>query len=972
MDSKEDRDLTLALYEQNKKRIFNELETVVIQDIDFGIESHENIVNMSVTIGGIRKEYKENEEKINTPFDPRMGATDHQCSYCYQKPGLCTGHFGHINFTNLGQEITQQTTDQEKMYVYVTTQTYNILYLASCICINLDCPAKIRTILFQDPQGNLSMEKVKKYNFKRTEFLKLLAEETKKAKTTCKVCNHEPGNYDKISMIKNFQMKRIKKTDKSDIKNLIADYPYEIFNIFDRISDIEAVHLNFYSNKVDGVPVLLVHPRNYIMRSIYVISPIHRPMIRSESRPPELHSFSRSYNEIIKILTNGKADQNSKILLLQTAVNVLYLNKENKGINNTQKQYTSVKSYLQGRDGMLRDEMLGKRVNYAGRTVIAPGPNVNFGEVGVPKKMAELLSVKETILQDNIVYYQTLFINGKINYHYPINGPHAGNKMEVNAKYIYNKKLEIGDQVDRQLQNGDIVVINRQPTLHKFSMMAARAVIISENVIRIPLCYTTMFCADFDGDEMNLHVPQTKEAIYEAENYMNISKNLISDQTSTPAYGQVLDTIVGSFLLTKAKNIPYDLLEKCNDALIVSKDLKKFKEKLSEKNVPLSDGKALFSLIFPDDFTYRYNSLTIVDGILTDGVIDKSSIGIGSNSLLVEIIKRYGQDVGSNFLTDNYKIIDIYNSYKGFSTGFGDIPLGSSQPFGLIKNIDDVLNDISKLEKIEKNLDDYKVALKSKNLIDSLTNFSNLDLPAKISLLHDMKKDFMTLEEYRLKKLDDLKDKIYGLDIPRKKNKTDIADYEKKVAGILNKTETYIKKFQESYLLPGNTLLAMTKSGAKGKDLNISNMIGNIGQQNFKGERLSATMHGNRVTPTDIFYDPDPESRGYCHRSLLEGLSPKEMFSHITASREGIIDIAIGISETGYTQRRMMKSFEDIKVDTRGAVINSKKKIIQFVYGEDGMSATSFRRVNVGSNSVLQPFDIKSIFESLNNSDDED
>lgn len=956
-------------FEANKRSIFNDLPELTIQSIDFGLEDHDTLLQMSVTPEGIRKEYKENEEKLNSTFDPRMGASEYQCNYCYQKSGLCTGHPGHINFVNSCHELTSSTSQKDKIFVYVPTQVVNIHLLASSICMNSSCSAETRTILFQNVSGSLDMDKVEKYaNISRLERLKILAEDTKKAKIGCRTCRKMPNDYDKTSMTKNFQMKKVI----NKVVSSLPDLPYQIFDSFNQITDQEAGFLGFKTFKLDGQTKLITHPRNMIMRSIYVIPPIHRPMIRSDNRPPDMHSFTRSYNEMVKILNNAKVGQSEKILNLQNAVNVLYLNKDKKGINNTTKQYTSINVYLQGRSGMLRNEMMGKRINYGGRTVIGPGPNLNFGEVGIPRVMTELLTVPEIITQENIVYYQNLFNNMKINYHYPIAGPHASHKMEVTPKYAYNRLLESGDKVDRQLQNGDIIIFNRQPTLHKYGMMAARVVIIDENIIRIPLCYTTMFCADFDGDEMNIHVPQTKEAIFEAENYMNVTKNLISNQTSTPAYGQVLDTILGSYLLSKSKNVPIDVLEKCNEALVRPKDLTAFYKKLNDKNISVSDGKAILSLIFPDDFTYNYGKVVISDGIMVSGILDKSAIGIGVNSLLVEIVKRYGQDIGSDFLTDNFKLVDVYNTYKGFSTSFQDIPLLGSKPEGLIKFIDDLL----KKEKIDRKLletkiNDIKISLKSKELFDYLSEKDLTDERLR-ELLNFAKYDFLTLGEYKEKRVDELRDKIGATELPKTKNKVEIANYEKKVAGILNKTEVFLQKFQDGFLLPSNTLVSMTNSGAKGKGVNIGSMIGILGQQNFKGERLAATMHGNRVTPTDLVNDPDPESRGYCQRSLLDGLTPKEMFSHISASREGIIDIAVGVGETGYTQRRMMKSFEDIKVDNDGSVVTSDKRIIQFIYGDDGFSATSFRRVGIGSNTLLQPFNIKEIFNFLNDEESDE
>lgn len=960
----------LIKFENLKQSILEKIPTVAIKSINFGLEDHANLVAISVVPEGIRKEFKFEEDTLNTPFDPRMGCNDryeHQCSYCNQKSGVCPGHPGHINFTFQCKEINDSTPTDEKIYVYNPTQTTNIVNLVTCICTNPTCDAKIRCVLLQssddeiDQQMSSTLKGISRFN-----RLGYLAEETIRSKKSCTFCKKSTNEYHKPTMTKMYQLKKIINKEIS----ILPELPHQIFDSFDRISDEEAELLGFSSiRSPDDKSYVITHPRNMIIRSQYVIPPIHRPNIRSESRPPEIHSFTRSYNDMIKILNKPRITQPERVQELQAAVNVLYFNKEGRTINNTTKLYTSLNVFLQGRDGMIRNEMLGKRINYGGRTVIAPGPNLRFGEVGIPEYMAKILTVRETVTQENIDYLESLLFSKKINYHIPLNGPHANNKVECDSKYLYGLTLEYGDQVDRQIRDGDIVLFNRQPSLYKFSMMAARAKVIPEKTIRIPLPYTKAFNADFDGDEMNIHVPQTKEAIYEAENYMNVTKNIISDHTSSPTYGQVLDTVLGSYLLAKSKNIPIDIIEKCNSLLITPKNLETFYVKLQKYNIPPTDGRAIFSLLFPDDFYYERKAI-VIEGILVNTEVDKKNVGITDGSFTQEIYLKYGQAAAADFLTDNYKLIDFYNYYRGFSIGFDDVPLPSSKPQGLIQEIEKAL----KMKPIDrksllKMIDAFKTSSRDSEIVDRLGQFESspdsLTDDQLTELMNVTIDNFMTLKEYKDTKFEELRAKIAGID---NSNATslDAKLYERKISAILNKIDGYMGNFQKGFLLSGNNLQNIVKSGAKGNETNINSIIGSLGQQNFKGERLLATMYGNRVTPTDLPNDPDPESRGYCRKAYLEGLTPKEFYSHITASREGLIDMAIGTAESGYTQRKMMKSFEDIKTDSNGMVITANKNIVQFLYGEDGMSPLSFVKVKQGDYTTTQAYDIKGLFSKLN------
>jgi DNA-directed RNA polymerase beta' subunit len=1023
-------------FEDIRRIEYEGLPEVAIHNIEYSIDSYDDIINESSTPDGIRMSYdvKNPPPDITSTFSINMGCNEFftkECPVCFQKAGKCPGHFGHINLTNIGERIKPDTPDSEKYYVYNPSMINYIFNLASIVCMNPNCERKVRTIILPSdedvfPIGDAQIEKDKDTKTIR-EFLsiprmnRLTYIFNKTHKVKCRSCGFHATEYDTTG--KNSMLIRIQPVDKK-AKNL-PEFPYQIFNAFDRITDGEAQTLGFEFR----AGRLMAHPRNMIIRALDVIPPVYRPMIKSEGRNPEPHSFTRSYNEIVDLLYTRDQTQPKIISMIQEKIGILFSNKGKVAIPGKPNMYTSVKESIQGRNGMIRDEMAGKRVNYAGRTVIGPGPNLKFNQVGVPREMAKLLTVPEVVTQNNLVYCQSLMLNDKINFHTPIRGPHAGNRMEIDPKYLYGLNLEIGDIVDRHLQDGDIVVYNRQPSLHKYSLMSGYVVLQDDNVVRINLCQTLGFNADFDGDEMNIHVPQTPDAIREAEILMNPMNNLISNQTSRPAYGQVLDTILGSYLLVKKDHgIPINVLMNANAELVQPKDFQAFAKRLDKYKVPIDSGKALFSLIFPDDFTYEFNKVSIREGIFISGEINKGNIGTSPGAILVEILKQYNSEIVSNFLTDNYKIIDLFNAFVGFSISFADIPMKQDKPIGMISEIVSlpIGQLLAKIEVFKRaaNVEGVKIFQRVQNellkrkLSDAIQNSENFmtdkqilndlmvlcdeddkkivssyietmseDLQDDVAgiqkkimttdrltdkQIHDLvkegSKNLISLEEFKEKHFEEINAKIKGLgDIG--KTEFEMKKYESDVSAILNNVNAYIDQFLSYFLTADNRIIAMSKSGAKGNASNMNFMVGSIGQQNFKGERLAATMFGNRATALDLENDPNPENRGFCKRSLLDGLTPKEEFSHIAASREGLIDTATGVAETGYTQRRMMKSFEDIKVDSRGGVVNAKQKIIQFAYGEDGFSASSFRKVKLGNYDVMQTVDVQNIFSQLNAED---
>jgi len=471
-----------------------------------------------------------------------------------------------------------------------------------------------------------------------------------------------------------------------------------------------------------------------------------------------------------------------------------------------------------------------------------PDPNLKFGQIKIPKKMAPILTQKETINQYNQEAMNKLLQEGKITHITPVGGKFKGRRIIVNETHKNEYQLQIGDKVDRWLQNGDYVLFNRQPTLHKFGMMGYEVVLGDELTIGLHLSYTTPTNADFDGDEGNIHALQSADAVAEAMTIMNVKECIMNHQLNKPIMGAVYDTLTGAYLLTQPNTIvdPDDFND-CLMLITAQDSLPTLFERLDKYKVSSNSGRALFSALLPPDFTYNKGEVIIREGILVQGVITKDHIGTEHNSIIQVLWKtpNYAKDRTVDFLTDLPFVINRWLSTYGFSVGLKDcLPrIEQSQHDKLIKE------EIARAQ--------LQVAALGAQPIDPL-------------------------ERER---------------------------YEKQLIAYVNTAKDIGARISTENLAPDNALRVMAKSKAKGSDFNIAQITGLIGQQFLKGERLKATMtHGTRCLPYFEENDTDIEARGFCRHSFLQGLTPAEFFFHHYASRQGLMDTAIKTSERfGFT-----------------------------------------------------------------------
>nr|QBK90642.1 MAG: DNA-directed RNA polymerase subunit alpha [Pithovirus LCPAC104] len=435
--------------------------------------------------------------------------------------------------------------------------------------------------------------------------------------------------------------------------------------IFSAINDEDIIFLGFNHGS---------RPENLIVKSILVLPPVARAPSERDGKRYEDEIVAR-YRAIIKAnkelaITTKESIKHEKRNTIITNYSLIISKTDEAGAHLG--TYKSIGERIQGKKGIVRKSLMGKRVDYSARSVVGPGINLKFGQIGIPRKMESFLTVPVVITAENKQYMINLLKLGKISRIKKDVGENKG--MSYNVYKDKKYKIFEGDIVNRYLMEGDYIIYNRQPTLHRQGMMGAEVVFHDDLNIKLHLSYTSPFNADFDGDEMNLHMPQTQNALKEVRHLMNVVNFVMDPQTNRPSMGLTFDSLTGAYLMsTDESEISKSLWERSLN-LITSKDqLKTLDKRLYNNGVKKFTGKALFSALLPEDFYYQYKDVSIKNGILISGNLERKNVGIHSKSMIVNLWKEYGIERTAMFLTDAPWIINEYVTSYGFSVGLDDI-----------------------------------------------------------------------------------------------------------------------------------------------------------------------------------------------------------------------------------------------------------------------------------------------------------
>lgn len=829
-----------------------------VNQVTFGILSPERIKQKSVC--EIYKHITSYKNLEGTLMDPRLGPIERgkicpSCGYTYKN---CPGHFGYLN---LAKPVIQ-------IQYYPT-----IIKLLGCFC------HRCSTILIDKHDHKVQQELKSKGGKGRYAYL------TSNLLKECPNCGATQPKYtkDKDGIAK------IQALSSADVKQTIN--PEVVHTIFKNISDEDI--------ELAGLDPSRSRPEWMIWTIMPIPPPAMRPSVKSETGKVSDDDLTHKLNDIIKFNNQlrMKLDEDTKQRyiddwwqLVQYHV-ATYVDNEisniPKATHRSGRPLKTIRQRVKAKEGRIRGNLMGKRVDGSARSVITADPNLSMDELGVPKKIAINLTYPELVTPYNISQMTQLVRNGPNVYPGAKSFKRKRDGTKKNLKFFDNLNeinLEYGDIVHRHLMDNDWVLFNRQPSLHKMSMMAHRIKVLEGKTFRLNVNVTSPYNADFDGDEMNMHVPQTLETVNELKYLASVATQIVSPQASSPVMGLVQDSLLGSYLFTK--NTELNLQQMMRLIGWINSYSGKIPRAETVGDNPLWTSQQMVSLFMPEiTFNKRNhdqpdNSVEIKGGEMSKGLLDKVTLGAKNNSLFHITWNDYGPQATMDFFNNISYVANVWLQMNGFSAGISDCVTTSTA-----------------LEAVAKTISKYKQDASKK--IESVKLGNN----EKDTDPETIKKEFPG-----------------------------------KMIGLLNSCRGEAEKITRKSLDPNNSINAMVTSGSKGSPPNIVQIISMLGQQEVEGSWIGEQFY-RRTLPHFHKDDLSPEAHGFIENSFMSGLSPSEYWFHAAAGRVGIISKAIKTAETGYIQRKLIKAMEDLRVCYDGTVRNANNIIIQTVYGNDGFDA---------------------------------
>ncbi|KAF9563677.1 beta and beta-prime subunits of DNA dependent RNA-polymerase [Agrocybe pediades] len=857
----------------------------------------------------------------NGVLDRRLGTTDKSafCETCGQSSVNCVGHYA---------------------YIKLSVPVFHIGYFKHTIAILQAICKTCARVLLEESDRRTFLKRFRRpvlENMQRQALSKAVNTMARKV-VYCPYCSATNGAVKKAGALKIIHDKfRAKKTAdelekfKMSFASAIESQkelgmyinkavhedlnPLKVLDLFRRISDEDCELL--------GLNPKWGRPEEFIWQYISVPPVCIRPSVAQDGASNE-DDLTVKLTEIVftntiikQGLAKGAPVQQfmEQWEFLQLAV-AMYINSELPGVPSQlgQKPIRGFVQRLKGKQGRFRGNLSGKRVDFSGRTVISPDPNLRIDEVAVPERVAKVLTYPERVTPHNIVRLRQAIRNGT-EVHPGANYVARGeNKkfLKFGNRAAIADGLAVGDIVERHIIDGDIILFNRQPSLHKLSIMCHRAKIRPWRTFRLNECVCGPYNADFDGDEMNLHVPQTEEARTEALELMNIKHNLVTPRNGEPVIAAIQDFITASFLISR-KDTFFDrrqFTQIC--CYLADADIQiDIPPPAILKPVRLWTGKQIFNVLMrPNkdskilvnveskchkweeaknenypwikkparDLSPNDGWLVIVNSEIMCGVMDKATVGSGKKKSIFGVIMRdYGPHEAAAAMNRLAKLCARYLANYGFSLGINDVIPGP-----------------------------------------------------KLS----QKKDELVEQAYA-----DCQDLIADAKKGKLENKPGCDQeqtLEAMISSVLSKVREAVGQICMKELSRQNAPLIMATCGSKGSVINVSQMVACVGQQIIAGHRVPDGFQ-DRSLPHFPKKSKEPPSKGFVRNSFFSGLRATEFLFHAISGREGLVDTAVKTAETGYMQRRLMKALEDLTTQYDLSVRNSTGGVVQFRYGDDGL-----------------------------------
>ena len=857
-----------------------------IMGIQFSIFSPDEIERRSVVEITSNNTYEGNEPKIGGLFDPRMGVLENgkQCRSCGQSNNNCPGHFGHYR---LGRPV---------YYIQFLPMILNVL---SCVCVSC-------SKLLVDKELRSSI-RLKKGEGRWKELMEASSNISRCGQETEDGCgSRQPDRYKREGIARIVAeweaVQGVNKAAGTGVQHEAMKQPLEVEyvqRLFRRITDEDVAFMGF-------------NPRwcrpDWMICSVLAIPPPQvRPSVVQENNQRSEDDLTHKLFEIIKTnkmllakmdaegskANKGYIDELTNVLQYHIATLV---DNQIPGVAPSAQRggrpLKSIQQRLGSKEGRIRYNLQGKRVEFSARSVITPDPNISIAELGVPIKIAMNLTVPERVTDFNRDKIYKLVQNGAATYPGAKTLVRADGSM-ISLAHVNTKEIVLynGDMVNRHLMDGDMVLFNRQPTLHRMSMMGHRVRVLPYNTFRLNVSVTAPYNADFDGDEMNAHIPQSSEAIQELQDIAAVPYQMISPRHQKPVIKVVQDALLGSYRITKQGDT-FTKKEMMNLMMWNKRFDGKLPSPTIEKGAPRWSGQQVLGSLLPpinsdlknkfyDDDSNPNNLVKVREGmiqgsgIVDDDILNKTGVGIVHTTF-----NDFGPQAAVNLIDTVQSTIEAYLIMSGFSIGLSDLVADD-------KTLS-TMNDIVQARK--KEIDEIVLQVHM-DLFDNNTGRSNQD------------------------------------------------EFEGQVFGKLNKAIEELGKLGQKALAQENRLISMLKAGSKGSTINVSQMVACVGQQNIEGRRIPFGFT-DRTLPHYKKFDDGAEARGFVENSFVKGLTPQEFFFHAMSGREGLIDTAVKTAETGYIQRQMVKAMEDLVTQHDGTVRDARGCIVQFHYGEDGISCT--------------------------------
>ena len=901
--------------------------------IDFGLMDPETYRDISATKVITADTYDDDGYPIDMGLmDPRLGVIDPglECRTCGQHSGSCPGHFGHIElaapvihvgFTTLIRRLLRATCRECGRLTLTEIEMEEFRdELDRAEDLGKDPDTVLKSAVRQarkagncphcgEPQADIKHEKPTTYyevqNVLSGEYSEIIAEamqpddedEDDEGMSPQALSDETGIPLDRINQILGGEFRPRDEGRRALEKALDVDLTEEDMNKL-MASDIRDWFEQIPDSDIEvlGIDAEGSRPEWMIMTVLPVPPVTARPSITLDNGQRSEDDLTHKLVDIIRInqrfMENREAGAPQLIIedlweLLQYHVTT-FVDNEISGTpparHRSGRPLKTLSQRLKGKEGRFRGSLSGKRVNFSARTVISPDPTLSLNEVGVPDRVASEMTITINVTDRTLEEAKQYVANG------PETHPGAnyvkrpdGRRLKVTEKNCEElaTKIEAGWEVNRHLIDGDIVIFNRQPSLHRMSIMAHEVVVMPYKTFRLNTTVCPPYNADFDGDEMNMHALQTEESRAEARVLMRVQEQILSPRFGENIIGAIQDHISGTYLLTHDN--PQFTETQALDLLRATQVDELPEPDGEDETGPYWTGRTVFSLLLPDGLDLEFDSsagdtVIIEDGQHLQGTIDEDAVGAFGGEIVDTIVKQYSETRARVFINEVAALAMRAIMHFGFSIGIDD------------ESIPPVAD-----EQVDEAIDN------AYGRIDEL------------------------IETYRAGDLESLP------------GRTVDETLEMKIMQTLGKARDSAGEIAEDHFADDNPAVVMARSGARGSMLNLTQMAGCVGQQAVRGERINRGYEDRTLA----HYEPNDlsaEAHGFVENSYRGGLTPREFFFHAMGGREGLVDTAVRTSKSGYLQRRLINALSELEVQYDGTVRDTSDRVVQFEFGEDGTS----------------------------------